>query len=740
VYATQVQANSDDIAAVLGLFAGIAQQQAVSEANKEWQNFPEPDRSCLVEGLLASGNPLDAVIQAGIGPRDPQLSELTQHCQSFKNIEVKQNYACEVQVDARTFTSWCDDGLVRVEPNGDFIPVLPEDAITYAFQNAQLQIQQAERQDAKLRRNEMIKKAPELSVVPPPNFDCAKADSRSEKTVCASFTLSTLDTEFGALYKRAQTLIAKDDVAATATAEYERTEYCNGDAVCIRRSKETAIDEVATLMRLEGQSITTSVDLARQAEEEKKREEKARIAAQREKARKEAEERKRKEEEAAILAAAKAEAERQKAEDVRLTIEKIVTDYTLDSPRDLVILENQSATAPNLAKSLSGEIASATGIVVICTYADSFGLSDDPLRRYEDFLSNRIAEIIPSATQVDKSTLTKCKSGTVPDYYVFQPAFLTSRDLPTAIEQISGAASVGFVFKAKILESEVRMIEKEHDENMRKKEEERLKAAEDIEADIKAGSRTGGGVLFTGELTGALCYVTGDRLGETTSLSDAIAGIVLEDLAAAEPQRSDAIKRSSPKSLESLDKIFFSLQKTQGDCGMVLASAERLSQLVEAMDRDGIAYSVPAFWIELTSAPGLYARAQSLASKLAAEKALADQKAAEEAASKTCERNWRYCADNADVANNYSGMSRLEVKCKMAVDRLAKFGDPDWGGWLSMPFSTFIRGDSAKNSGTITLIDNEVQLQNGFGAYGRAKPVCVVDLETEEIISLEVSD
>lgn len=523
---------------------------------------------------------------------------------------------------------------------------------------------------------------------------------------------------------------------ATGEMKYESLEF---NFIQVIKDVE---EEIASLLRSEGQSITTSVDMARQAEEEKKREERARIAAQLEKERKTEEERKRNDEVAEILAAAqaKAKAERKKAEELGLVIDKIVADFNLDSQEGLAILENQSATAPNLAKSLSGEIASATGSVVVCTYADSFGLLNDPLRRYEDFLANRITELIPSVAKISKNTLTECISGAVPDYYVIQPAFLTRRDLQPAIAQISGAASSGFVFKAKILESEVRKIEKDHEDNMRKKEAERQEAAGRIEAGIKAGTHIGAGVLFTGELSGALCYVTGDRLGETSSLSDAVAQIVLEDLVAAEQQHSDDILRASPKALATLDQVFFSLQKTEGDCGMVLASAANLSQLTGAMDRDGIPYSVPAFWIELPSASGLSARAKSLEAKMAADTALEDQRAAAEAAAKTCERNWLYCKDNEDVMNNYSGMSMLQVKCKMAVDRAVKFGDPDWGGWLSIPFSTFITGNSAKTSGTMILIDDEVLLQNGFGAYSRASPRCVVDLETEEIISLEVQD
>jgi hypothetical protein len=100
----------------------------------------------------------------------------------------------------------------------------------------------------------------------------------------------------------------------------------------------------------------------------------------------------------------------------------------------------------------------------------------------------------------------------------------------------------------------------------------------------------------------------------------------------------------------------------------------------------------------------------------------------------SCATSWRNCADNADLINNFEGMTEIRTACKLAIDEAATYGEPDWGGWLTVPFGKFCEGNDYVENGIVRLIDDEVKLQNGFGAMANATVHCHYDLTKGEVV------
>jgi hypothetical protein len=104
----------------------------------------------------------------------------------------------------------------------------------------------------------------------------------------------------------------------------------------------------------------------------------------------------------------------------------------------------------------------------------------------------------------------------------------------------------------------------------------------------------------------------------------------------------------------------------------------------------------------------------------------------------TCESDWKACKDNADLVNN-SRMSMIHAKiaCKESVGAHAKYGEPKWcSGWFCEDFGKFRTGSDASKTGLITIVDDKVQLQNGFGAWPHVTANCTYNLKTNAVENL----
>jgi hypothetical protein len=111
-------------------------------------------------------------------------------------------------------------------------------------------------------------------------------------------------------------------------------------------------------------------------------------------------------------------------------------------------------------------------------------------------------------------------------------------------------------------------------------------------------------------------------------------------------------------------------------------------------------------------------------------------------AAPSCSDDWSACKDNADIVNNSTmAMIKAKTACKDAVAQRAKYGDPKWcSGWLCEDFDKFRNGVDAPTSGLITIVDDKVQLQNGFGAWPHVSVYCTYDLKTNEVENLDVNE
>lgn len=105
-------------------------------------------------------------------------------------------------------------------------------------------------------------------------------------------------------------------------------------------------------------------------------------------------------------------------------------------------------------------------------------------------------------------------------------------------------------------------------------------------------------------------------------------------------------------------------------------------------------------------------------------------------ANPTCRTDWRLCADNSDLINNFTDISRGQVSCKMEAEKLAKYGTPKWP-WLS--FSTFRKGNEYVQTGVAILIEKDAQFQNGFGAMVHSTVTCKYDLKSQTVLDAVVS-
>jgi hypothetical protein len=101
-----------------------------------------------------------------------------------------------------------------------------------------------------------------------------------------------------------------------------------------------------------------------------------------------------------------------------------------------------------------------------------------------------------------------------------------------------------------------------------------------------------------------------------------------------------------------------------------------------------------------------------------------------------CKVVWSKCVDNADLANNYSGWTRVKADCKLEADKLARYGDPKWP-WGS--FESFYVGDNYAKKGIAYAIEREAQFQNGYGAWARVEVVCQYDLNAKKVTNVSIN-
>ena len=119
---------------------------------------------------------------------------------------------------------------------------------------------------------------------------------------------------------------------------------------------------------------------------------------------------------------------------------------------------------------------------------------------------------------------------------------------------------------------------------------------------------------------------------------------------------------------------------------------------------------------------------------------LVEKDRAREQANPTCKSDWSKCNDNEDLANHWEGFSGTQVDCKFATDARAKYDTPKYASGYPGYFSRFQPGNSASQTGKILVIDNDVKMQNGFGAWARTQVYCEYDLRNKKVLNISIDD
>jgi hypothetical protein len=113
-------------------------------------------------------------------------------------------------------------------------------------------------------------------------------------------------------------------------------------------------------------------------------------------------------------------------------------------------------------------------------------------------------------------------------------------------------------------------------------------------------------------------------------------------------------------------------------------------------------------------------------------------KNASEQANPTCVSDWTKCKDNSDLANHWSGYDAVQNACKYATNDRAKYDTPKYTS--PYYFISFQPGSSASETGKMHVIDKDVKVQNGFGAWARTRVVCEYDLRNKKVLNVAFTD
>lgn len=456
-----------------------------------------------------------------------------------------------------------------------------------------------------------------------PNFDCNKTLTKSEAAVCSSEELSILDSEFGGLFAAAVEIGEDSAAQKLAVAEYVRTENCYGESVCIRNSKRTGINDLASFLRAEGVAVSTSLD-----EEIKslptKEIEAQRVAAEKEAASiKEAEEKKNQ------------EAQRDRSARAAAT-EAILSMTVNGNLNDVFIFENKSPHSPNLGANLDGGVVSLTGQVSLCMLVDPVGGNPQAKSRHLKLIEKTVETSVPKGAKISELELANCRHIVLVDYIVVQPALILGAP-DKFVDLINSDLTKNFVQKSVLPISRVKVEEAEFLLELQKQDAEKRALSERLAAELNAGSMKGAGALLFKARGDVVCYVDSSYLGAGQNLSAAFARALALDATKAlrgiaETSTSDPAKQPDVRLVpfSSLDQLFIGLQGSVATCGLVVGSGGDLAKLLAGLNRLSISYEVVPYWIEEYELANFSDRAMSAQSKLESEKATAGGGTAEE--------------------------------------------------------------------------------------------------------------
>lgn len=99
-----------------------------------------------------------------------------------------------------------------------------------------------------------------------------------------------------------------------------------------------------------------------------------------------------------------------------------------------------------------------------------------------------------------------------------------------------------------------------------------------------------------------------------------------------------------------------------------------------------------------------------------------------------CTTDWTACTHNSDLLdNNRPARAEVTSACTSAANNSARYGSPVW------PWGAFGRYRDGALTGTLTVFEDNVRFQNGFGAMARVTVACTYDLHHRRVTNLQVN-
>lgn len=185
------------ISAVLLAWPAFAQQESNPQNSEQgWQSLTPAEYFCMELLLEKSDMSIEQMINAEIRPDDEIIATKRKSCNDFVNRKMEKSTECRLNVDGRTFSTWCDESYSIRNSDGQATRIEGNDATRLWAEDEKIFIDRFERNDAKARRLEMSALKPFETQVPNPDWNCPAAKTPTAETICNSYALTILDTQF----------------------------------------------------------------------------------------------------------------------------------------------------------------------------------------------------------------------------------------------------------------------------------------------------------------------------------------------------------------------------------------------------------------------------------------------------------------------------------------------------------------------------------------------------------------
>jgi hypothetical protein len=101
-----------------------------------------------------------------------------------------------------------------------------------------------------------------------------------------------------------------------------------------------------------------------------------------------------------------------------------------------------------------------------------------------------------------------------------------------------------------------------------------------------------------------------------------------------------------------------------------------------------------------------------------------------------CKSDWRKCANESDMLNNFD-LSPIKSACKQEAAHRAKYGTPEWP---QHAFALTAADTDTYRTGIVKMFEGHAKFQNVFGAMVRSRVECEYHLLAERVINLTISE